>query len=672
MARGLRPGGGAVPMSAIPANLARVPNLLASRIALGGIQGTNRELLLLQVRLASGKEFSRPSENAIGASTVTVLEDAIERRDQRIRNLSQADATLGALDAALADVADILQEAKGIGLSQIGVGSDEATRRNQATVIDSMLGSLTSIANRDLRGIHVFGGDAHATAPFSGLLGGLRYTGTGLGMRADLGLASDIRVTMSGEQAFGALSGRVKGDRDLDPSLTLSTRLSSLAGANGNGVRAGSIEVEVNGTVSTVDLSDADSVGDVVNRISAAIQATDPGASVAIDPASGDRIAITPSAATTVIIRDSNSTTTAGDLGLSGTYPGGATTTGLDLNPRITELTRLDSLSGMTLPLGEIVIRNGGQARRFDLSTYTTVQDFQNAVVASGIGVRVEIAEDGTRLNVRNELSGATMSVEELGGTTATELGIRSFAGSTLLSDFNEGRGVRQADGAIDPITGLPDPAADRDLRITLKDGRAFEVEFEGDLTVQDALDSINAAAAAAGIAPAEFTAALASTGNGIELSDATTGTTTLVEDINNSSAATDLGIAGSTSTATLSGTDRATVAVDSVFSHLMALRDALLANDERGIEFATERLEADLGRATEARADVGVRSRRLAEATAREEELGIQDMALRSSIQDLDFTAAATRFASLQQQLEAGLAGASRAVNLSLLDFLR
>jgi len=48
-------------MSAIPANLARVPNLLASRIALGGITGTNRELLALQVRLASGKEFSRPS-----------------------------------------------------------------------------------------------------------------------------------------------------------------------------------------------------------------------------------------------------------------------------------------------------------------------------------------------------------------------------------------------------------------------------------------------------------------------------------------------------------------------------------------------------------------------------------------------------------------------------------
>jgi flagellar hook-associated protein 3 FlgL len=660
-------------MSAIPANLARVPNLLASRIALGGITGTNRELLALQVRLASGKEFSRPSENAIGASTVTVLDDAIERREQRLRNLSQADATLNSLDASLADVADILQEAKGIGLSQIGVGSDAATRRNQATVVESALQSLLSIANRDLRGIHYFGGDTHAGAPFSTLFDGVRYEGVGRGMRADLGLASEIRTTIGGEQAFGALSGRVEGDRDLDPSMTAATRLSDLTGANGRGVTAGSIEIDVNGTVTSVDLSDADSVGDVLARLTSAIQATDPGATVAIDPASGDRIAVTPSAGTTVVIRDSNSTTTAGDLGLAGTYPGGATTTGADLHPRLTPMTRLDSLSGMTLPLGEISITNGGQARRVDLGALTTVQDFQNAVTALNIGVRVEISDDGTRLHVKNELSGASMSIGEVSGSTATELGIRSFATTTRLADFNDGRGVRTAPPGVDPLTGLPDPAAGMDFRVTLKDGRSFDVDLEGDESVQDALDTINAAAAAAGITPAEFSAQLVSTGNGIELTDSTVGAaTTTVADLNNSGTATDLGIAGSTSTATLTGTDRATVAVDSVFSHLIALRNALSGNDERGIEIATAKLEADLARATEARADVGVRSRRVAEATAREEELGIQDMALRSSIQDLDFTAAATRFASLQQQLEAGLAGAAKSVNLSLLDYLR
>jgi flagellin-like hook-associated protein FlgL len=660
-------------MSAIPANLSRVPNLLASRIALGGVQGTNRELLLMQIRLASGKEFTRPSENAIGASTLSVLEDVIERREQRVKNLSQADSILNSLDASLGDVTDILQEAKGIGLSQIGVGSDAATRRNQAGVVDSMLQSMLAIANRGQRGMHFFGGDAHAAEPFQSLLGGVRYAGTGLGMRADLGLASEVRVTMGGEQAFGALSGRVKGDRDLDPSMTVETRLADLRGAGGRGVNPGSIEIDVNGTVTAVDLSSADSVGDVIDAIAAVVQATDPGASVAIDPATGDRLAITPSAGVTVTIRDSNSTTTAGDLGLSGTYPGGAVTTGMDLDPRLTELTRLDSITGLTQPLGEITIRNGGQTRRIDMSTLATVQEFQNAVSSLGLGVRVEISEDGSRLNVRNELSGASMAIEESnGGVTATELGIRSFSTTTRLEDFNQARGIRQADGAIDPVTGLPDPAADLDFRVTVKDGRTFDVEIEGAQTVEDILTLINDGAAAAGILPAEFTARLAESGNGIELVDLTTGTETKVEDLNNSFSATDLGIAGTSSSASLVGTDRATVAVDSVFSHLMALREALLANDSAGIEFATSRLETDISRAAEARADVGVRSRRVAEATSREEELGIQDQALRSSIQDLDFTAAASRFAGLQQQLEAGLAGASRAVNLSLLDFLR
>jgi hypothetical protein len=270
------------------------------------------------------------------------------------------------------------------------------------------------------------------------------------------------------------------------------------------------------------------------------------------------------------------------------------------------------------------------------------VQDFQNAVASAGLGVRVEIAADGRRLNVRNELSGASMSVEDLGGTSAQELGIRSFTGTTSLADFNEGRGVRKVSGAVDPLTGLPDPAANRDIKVTVKDGRSFEIDIDGAATVQDVLDKINAAAAAAGVTPAEFTAQLAGTGNGIELVDSTVGTTLKIEDINNSGTATDLGIAGQTTAASFVGTDHATVAVDSVFSHLITLRDALNRNDERGIEFATGKLESDLTRASEARADVGVRSQRVADATNREQELGIQDMALRSSIQDLQPAAAA------------------------------
>ena len=81
---------------------------------------------------------------------------------------------------------------------------------------------------------------------------------------------------------------------------------------------------------------------------------------------------------------------------------------------------------------------------------------------------------------------------------------------------------------------------------------------------------------------------------------------------------------------------------------------------------------EIDVLLITGARADVGVRSRRVQDSSLREEDLRIQDIGLRSNVRDLDYTEAAIRFSTLQQQLQAGLISASQATSLSLLDFLR
>jgi flagellar hook-associated protein 3 FlgL len=656
----------------IPSNLTRVPTLLASRLSAGSIANTSRQMLRLQEQLASGKAINRPSDDAVGTSAVSALDDAIERRGQRMKNLAQAQGMVDAVDGALGDLTDLLQEAKAIGLSQIGIGSDAATRKNQAEVINAMLSAAIDVGNREQRGIHLFGGSSHRATPLQELNGGYRYFGQGDGMVTDIGLGSGVPVTMGAEQAFGALSARVEGFVDLNPSLTLVTRLADLNGARGSGVALGSFTLAVNGTQSTVDLSDAETVGDVITRLEAAIQATDPGATVAIDATNGGMLAITPSAGVTVTISDGSNAATASDLGLVGTFAGGVTTTSGDLDPRITELTTLASMPSLTLPLGTLRIRNANQVRDVDLSAVTTIRELMNTVESLGIGVRIEIAESGDRINAKNELSGGDLSIEELaGGTTATALGIRSFHSTTLLADFNDGEGVGQVSGQSDPQTGLPDPDLNTDFRVTVKDGRSFDVDIDGATTVQDVLDQINAAAAAAGLTVIEFTAALAVNGNGIELTDTTVGTTTSVTDLNDSPAAFDLGILGSTNGATFTGTDRATVAVDSVFSHLIRLRDALLANDEAGISFATGRLDEDLSRAVEARADVGVRARRIQDATGREEDLAVQDEALRSQVRDLDYTSAATRFVNLQQILQAGYQTAAASQQLTLLDFI-
>ena len=662
-------------MSAISSVLGRVPNLLASQTVLGSITRTNTALLDLQVKLASGKEIIRASENPVAAGTIGVLDDVLERRDQRLRNLSEASAVLGTIDSALGDVNDLLLEAKGVGLSQIGIGSDAETRRNQALVIDSILQGLQGIGNREHRDLHLFSGSAVGTTPFEGLLGGIRYAGTGNGLVNDIGLGGSTPMTMSGERAFGAVSARLEGDRDLDPAASGDTRLADLDGGRGLGVAEGAITITVNATAIDVDLSDAETIEDVRTRVEDAIRTVDPGAVVDLDPATGDRFRIAPTAGNTVTIAEAGDSTTASDLGLSGTYAGGVATAAGDLQPRLTWTTPISALDGVTVPMGSIRIGNAGQFRDLDLSGVETLQDLRNRVDELDLGVRVEIADSGDRIQFRNELSGGAMSIAEVGGgTTATELGVRSFSGATRLEDFNDGRGVEILTGGIDPVNGTLDPSRDVDFSIELHDGRSFDVDLVGAETVQDVVDTIAAAAAAAGIAvPAEFDVGLAADGNGLALSDTTAGGADFrVVARNNSAAAADLGILQGTSGATIAGEDRATVAVDGVFAHLIALRDALMADDEAGIAFATGKLDADIARAAEARAEVGVRAQRVEAALTREEDLRVQDLSLKSTLQDLDVTSAAIRFGQLQQQLQAGLSTAGRISNLTLLDFLR
>ncbi|MHC4653153.1 MAG: flagellin [Planctomycetota bacterium] len=656
-------------MTNIPSNLARVPNALSTQILLDALQRTQRSILDSQIQLATGQRVNRASDDALATSLISVLDDVVERRDQWLRNLSHADAVLNNVDTALADASDLMIEAKGIASGQIGIGSDEETRRNQAAVVNSLVNELFTIANRQFQQVHLFGGEATADAPMLELLGGIQYQGQGDGLANDLGLHSPLRITLSGEDAFGALSSRVEGNFDLDPTMVGTTRLADLNGGRGLGVALGEINVDVGGTDITVDLSTVHTVRDVIDILEPAIQAIDPGFTMVM-AGTGNSFAFTPSAGSPVTITDLTGGSTAADLGLAGSYAAGVTTFSNDVDPMLTEQSLVAGLPGVTAPLGTIRIANAGQSRDLDLSGATNVRDIMNAVESLNIGVRVEVADSGDRLSFINELSGGQMSIGEVGGgMTATELGVRTLATWTRLEDFNNGLGVQIRSGSVDPVTGLPDPAADLDFRIIAKDNSVIEVDLAGAETVQDVLDAINNAAGVSGTA---VTADLTSDGNGIRITDATVGPDDLVvESMNGSFAISDLGIEGTTAGAILIGEDRATVAVESVFSHLMSLRDALLSNAERGITIAADKFDADISRLAEARANVGVRSRRVSDAVDREEDLRIQDMALRSQVQDLDYTEASLRFTTLQQQLQAGLLTASQVTSMSLLDFL-
>lgn len=669
-------------MGRIPSNLTRVPLGLMYQTNMRNLSSTNVALLKLNAQISAQQRVTKPSDDPIAASLISSLDNQLELGTQRERNLGHATGVLNTLDQALGQLSESVLEAKTIASSQVGVGSDAATRLQQAEVIDSILDGVLAMTNRDYAGMYIFGGSRTGSPPIETFHGGFRYAGSGDGLHTDLGADIDFPITLGANHATGAVSARVQGSVDLNASLTAGTFLRDLRGpTTGRQIGTLSITIDDGSTSQTVqvDLSNAETVGDVTSAIESTIRAADSAALGGVFPAgvtlTNNKFSINGIAAGyTINFNDGPVGSTAEALGLEGfTYDGTNavnTDPAADLNPRVTDRTALGSLNPSTaLQYGTITFRNGDRSGTVTTNAGMTIGEFREAVRRLDLGIRVDINSSENGIDVVNEAPGFKMSIEEAGGLAATTLGIRSFSGATLIDDLNEGRGIEIADGNSDPQRNL-------DFRITLTDGTTFDVDLTptNSQTIQDVVNTINAAAASAGFG-AVFTAGLAANGNGIAFSDTAGGAGAVQVTSLNGYAAQDLGLIGGSftagATATYKGADVALVRVDSLFSTLKELSAALRNNDERGITFAGERLEADVDRLASARALVGGRAQRVDRAAERLEDVTLLNKSLKSEQQDLDIIEASSRFQQLQTQMQAALTVAGQTAPLSLLDFL-
>ncbi len=691
-------------MSSIPSNLGRVPDLLRSQFSLYNMSRTSLEMFRISNQLATGKAITKPSDDAVKAVAISAVQGRIDRSAQLSRNLDVAGSSLATLDQALGEAADLLLQAQSIASEQLNSGSSSGERKSEAVVIESLIQGLYQIANRESRVGHIFAGSSPDTQPLESFLSGYRYRGTGQGMLTDLDLGGSIPVTLGGGTLLGSTSSRIRGTADLAPDLTRDTRLADLNGARGIGVEAGVVSFTFDGEEGgEIDLTGAETIDDVIDRITAGLRAYEAAEGVSVLGALGvsfDGQSITidvdDAGGTNPALEflDTGTGTTALDLGLAddaGLAFDAATGTGLALAPKLSWTTPVSALRGLDgVSLGQIRLTGQGLTRIVDLDGAETLQDIRNRIEASGLGVRVEINTDGDGINVYSEVasSGAgALAIEEVAGNdgTASALGIRSLDAGTRLSDFNDGRGVRIVSGSLNPETGDPDPTLDIDMTITLGNGVELDINFSAAdaVTVETALDAINSQAAAQlsalGLSTSLFSASLGEGANGIVFSqdDAAAGMTgnLSVEPRNNSQAAADLGLlSGSLSTdgSTLTGEDRARVRPANVFSWLIDLRNALENNDTPGIALAGESIGAAIDALAETRALVGGYANRVDRETTALEDRGVLDESLLSQLQDADFAQAASRLALLQTQLQAGMQTTGILSSLSLLNFLR
>lgn len=702
-------------MTVLPTNLTRVPTFLSSRLSAGNLGRTNVQLLRIQNQLASGQAMSSASEDPVRASGILTLQSRLGQVEQRGRNLAFADSILATLTAEsggpLAEASNIAEEAYNAAFGQLGVQGDPTVRQQTAQLIDGLVRSLFDQANKKVQGLYLFGGSTPGTQPVvEGADGGFRFVGRGSGLLTDLGLSEQIPITLGAEAALGATSARQRGTVALSPALTAETRLEDLRGGRGLGVTPGEVQFSFNGgPVATIDLSQATTIGEVVTRLNSAIRQyeTDNGVTilegtgVSAGTVIGGALAIDVVAGGTLTFTDLPFKSSGADLGLVQTpFVNGAGAQAAEgLQPRIS---LRSSVASLGLPaLGEIRIRmtgglstNGQPASRsytVNLSGATTIDEIRNRIETTVPGARVQIGDDGQRIDILNEVSGRVLSVEEVPGAainTAGLLGIRTISPELSINDFNFGRGVSIVDGVRDPVSGNVERRLNTDFRVYLRDGQFFDVDLvKADMvSVQTVLDKINAEFAAAvgtqndpalpPIAAGDLLATISSGPNGLAFESGRVGGGSLrIERRNNSAAAEQLGLLNLTQeplSGEWVGQDRTGVQVDNIFTHMIGLADALRSGSESGITFAGESLRAAQERLRMARGLAGSYAKRVERNIDQLEESKLLDQTLLSSLADTDYSDASIKLSQLNVQLQATLQAIGTVQGQTLFDFLR
>jgi flagellin-like hook-associated protein FlgL len=642
-------------MSISPLNLGRISTQLRGNMISRSVGQQQRLLSDVQQELTTGKRLSSPSKDAAAAAVSMQIRRLLERREAWESNLRASSTQLGQVDSSLEGLETLLRDALTTSSQNVGSDVTAAQRESAAAVIDSIFSQVLSVGNKSLNGVYLFAGDRSTAPPFEESAGGVRWVGSERLLSNEVDEAATLNFMASGSEIFGATSTRVVGQKDLTPSVAASTRLIDLRGAGATGIRNGIIEISNGVDSAKVDLTNASTLGDVVLQMN---NAGISGLTFSVDaPNGGLRVDVAPGS--NVTIEDVGAGRMAADLGIRTLVgPGdGVDVVGTSVSPRVTPLTPLSQLNGGAgIDTSGFVIRNGTTQATIDLSTATTVEDLLNAINTSGTFVEARVNAAGTGIDLVNAVQGIEMRLSENGGSTLSELGLRSFDTTTRLADLNNGAGLKLVEGA--------------ELRVTDSNGVGFDVEFQGLETVQDLLTAINSASTAAG---AGVTASLNANANGIVLTDSAGGAGELaVANLNFSTAVSDLGLSGGSSGGVLSGTDVSPVKSKGIFSSLDALRRAMRANDQQGMTRASEELELHLERVTRVRGTVGARVREFEERSERLKDQNVATKALLSELEDTDYTEAIVRFQTLQTSLQASMQSASTMLNLSLMDFLR
>ena len=511
--------------------------------AIAGTSATNGSYTFIVDRLVTTRQqlsrgFADRDNSAIGI-------DQISFDDQRAR--LDRDTSLSELnDGNGIDRGAILIDGVEIDLSRVATVGDVIESINSASGLSGVTASVQNGSFVLEGATSVTSGPGDDTAASLGLAGKAAVSGAITGDRV-FGLNNNTALTSLNDGRGETIDSTV-GEHVFDLVFEVTD-----PDVGGSPVR---VEIRLGDVIDLPDNEDeeievtqaaASDIGGVVDRINQAL--TDAGLtdlSASIDQASG-RLVVNGSGNETIDITSSDDTTTAEDLGIAGSFTGGAVAGGRILADANTTL--LSSINGGSGLAGDGLLNvdtRDGSSLAIDISAAQTLEQVINAINDQGGGsITAGLNKAGNGLSITDNTTGSNNFViaGSSGNDSAAALGIAgtstsdSIQGSNLqlaylgqgtrLSTLNRGEGIG---------TGS--------FRITDSSGSVADITIDDeDTTLLDVIEKINRENDSGGI---NVRARLNDTGDGLLIEETgTPGATAITIEDTEGTAARDLRIAG-------------------------------------------------------------------------------------------------------------------------------
>lgn len=486
-------------ISGIPTT--RISNLFIREQLMNQIQSTQAKLFTVQTQLSTGHRFQAPSDDPVAALQVMSIQSILERKAQIKTNLDTNQNFLNVTDSALSGVSNLLTDIRSTALSVTGTTVTNLQRQAAAEQVGQVIRQLLNTGNQQYTGRYLFAGSESAQEPFKYVGDNIQYVGNEqeLSSYADLNLLFD--TNLNGNQVFGAISSQVQGAVKITPDLTYNTRLADLR--QGQGISKGGILVSDGTNSSTIDLSGAETIGD----LAAIIHAHPPeGRELYVD-ITADKIIIQldDAGGGSLSIREVGGGTVADELGIRRDNGVGLNPiTGRALQPILRGTTSLQDILGAYA--GTVVHSTGSD------NDILLRADTMGATTSTGVAlndVQVTMLDDpavsvGHEYIVYNPVA-RTITAHIDGGYTqasqvinkinqANDAGWLPFTAVIDPTDnINDGQGVVEAGATAVTRDGAGEPLDLKSgLRIT-NGGQEFNVSLATANTVEDVLNAINA-----------------------------------------------------------------------------------------------------------------------------------------------------------------------------------